>query len=292
MSFNVTAEKIVIIKILLSLFLIIFFFVLHFFTLRLVNKKTNDLKKKHINRKIAHYVYLLSAILVLSFIWLQHRSAMTTLLAISGAGLVVALQEAILSVFGGIVILAQDLYHAGNRIEINQVKGDVIDVSLLYTTMVEVDNWVSDDQSTGRITRLPNNLIFKNPVHNYNKGFPYIWNEIKILLTFESNWQKASEILLELASEHDTNIKEFTESIKKLSAKYMIYFSKLTPIVYTKIKESGIELSLRHLTAVKERRTVSSEIQEKILECFAKEPEIDFAYPTIRYYSGGDHQHD
>jgi len=180
--------------------------------------------------------------------------------------------------------MIEGIYEPGNRIEIGKHKGDVIDIAIFYTTLVEIDNWIEEDQSTGRIVKVPNNLVIKESVYNYNTGFPFVWNEIKVLVTFESNWEEAKKVMLDTTKEYTDQIEDMEKAIKKLSRKYLIYFSKLTPIVYTKIKESGVELSLRHLTIVKKRRTVSSELQEKILNEFRKAKDIDFAYPTIRYY--------
>ena len=118
-----------------------------------------------------------------------------------GAGIALALQDVILSVAGWFLIIVRRPFQVGDRIELGGVKGDVIDIRLLQTSLLEIGNWVDADQSTGRIVHCPHSLVFKEPLFNYTKGFEFIWNEIKIPLTFESNWKKGKEIILNSVAE-------------------------------------------------------------------------------------------
>jgi small-conductance mechanosensitive channel len=274
-----------VIKVGLTILVVLGTIILNFLGSFIINKKVIDIRQRHGSRTLVHYAFSLAMLVMLFFIWFQHPSSWGTLIAIGGAGLIIALQDLILSFFGWVVIIQQGLFSPGNRIEVNEIKGDVLDVSFLHTTLVEIDQWVHADQSTGRIIKFPNNLVLKHPVKNYNKGFPFVWNEIKIIITFESDILKAKEIILAYGEEYNTYIKEMESSIKKMSSQYLIYYKKLTPIVYTEVKDNGVELSLRHLTPIKKRRSITCEIYEKILIAFKQEKEIDFAYPTVRYYS-------
>ena len=125
-----------------------------------------------------------------------------TFLGILGAGLAIALKEPLLSIAGRIAILTGHMYSVGDRIQLNQMTGDVIDVGFFYTRMMEVGNWIGADQATGRIVQIPNSQIFGTAIFNYTQNFSFIWDEIKLPVTYASNLEDASQILLDVGSEY------------------------------------------------------------------------------------------
>ncbi|MDX1632794.1 MAG: mechanosensitive ion channel family protein, partial [Thermoanaerobaculia bacterium] len=201
------------------------------------------------------------------------------------AGLAIALRDFVTAVAGWLFLLLRKPFEVGDRIEIGGYRGDVIDVRIFKFTLVEIGNWVQADQSTGRIIHLPNNLIIQETITNYTRGFRHIWNEIEVLVTFESDWRRAKRILTEIA-ERQTG--EFTDQarndLRQAASRYMLYFTHLTPIVYTRIADSGVLLTLRHICPPRRRRGAEESIAEEILTRFAEEPEIDLAYPTTRLF--------
>ncbi|MCQ9208554.1 MAG: mechanosensitive ion channel family protein [Omnitrophica bacterium] len=248
-----------------------------------INRQVKDLRRRHNARKIALYTTVLMIFALAMLFWLEGIRSMAVVISIIGAGLVVALQEVILCFAGWLLIIFKRPFSVGDRIEIGAVKGDVIDVRMFQTALLEVGNWVAGDQSTGRVVHVPNSNVFKQRVFNYTKGFEFIWNEIKVVVTFESDWQKAKEIILRYASpELDKLQVRVQASIERMAKEYMIYYEKFTPIVYVKIIDHGVELTLRYLTAVRERRTTQDRISRSILEDFTNERSIKFAYPTYR----------
>ena len=96
---------------------------------------------------------------------------------------------------GWVFIAIRKPFAVGDRIEIGDHTGDVIDMRLFQFTLVETGNWVDADQSTGRIIHIPNGWVFRQSTANYTAGFNFIWNEIPVTVTFESNWEKARDIL-------------------------------------------------------------------------------------------------
>ena len=265
---------------------VVFVFVVYFLTLqavKIVNRSGLDLRTKHKIRKLILYISTAVNLIILSLIWVKNIRTFSILLSVVGAGLVIALQDAIMCVAGWFIILIRKPYDVGDRVEISGIKGDVIDIRLFQTTLLEIGNWVKDEQSTGRIVHVPNKNIFTSPVFNYTREFEYIWNELKVVVTFESNWKKARDIMLSFASEKAEVVREnVRRKIKKMAEKYLIFYEKLTPIVYVKIVDHGIELSLRYLTTAKNRRSSESELAENILDSFQMESDINFAYPTYR----------
>jgi small-conductance mechanosensitive channel len=151
---------------------------------------------------------------------------------------------------------------------------------------MEVGNWVDADQSTGRVIHIPNGLLFTQVMANYSQGFYYIWNEIAVLVTFESDWKNAKAILERVAHDRGAKLSDAAEqNIREASKKFMIFYNHLTPVVYTSVKDSGVMLTMRYLCEPRRRRGSEQDMWEDILEEFAAVPNIDFAYPTQRLYA-------
>ncbi|MDP8235729.1 MAG: mechanosensitive ion channel [Candidatus Erginobacter occultus] len=258
-------------------------YLLIFGLVKVINRHVADLRSRHLIRKNVIYFLNLLIIFLVIFIWLQHLGSITIFISAVGAGVALALQEVILCMAGWLVIMMRRPFEVGDRIEFGEVQGDVIDIQILQTTMLEIGNWVGADQSTGRIVKVPNSAVFKKPNFNYSRGFEFIWNELRVLVTFESDWKKAEEIMLRRATERAVGMEEIVKrKIKRMSRRYMIYYGKLTPIVYVKILDSGVELTLRYLTEARKRRSTEDELARWILEEFARTEEVNFAYPTYR----------
>jgi small-conductance mechanosensitive channel len=176
-------------------------------------------------------------------------------------------------------------FEVGDRIAIGGDAGDVIDIRVFQFTLMEIGNWVAADQSTGRIIHVPNGKVFAESLANYSKGFQYIWNEVAVLVTFESNWRKAKEILRGIGAKNAEELSASAEDrVRRAARKFMIFYTKLTPTVYTAVRESGVLLTIRYLCEPRRRRDSEQAIWEDILAEFAKHDDIDFAYPTRRYY--------
>ena len=264
-------------------------FLLTLLIIRVVNQRVTELKRRHIIRKITLYIAIGIALLVVSRIWVEQMASVTTVLSAVAAGAVLALHQAVLNIAGWVLITFRRPYTIGDRIQVGETKGDVIDISMFWTTLFEIGNWVEAEQSTGRVVTCPNSSVLTTPVFNYTQGFEFIWNEIPILITFESDFKKAEQIIQRIGEEMTSDIPSRVESsMEKMSRRYMIRSGHLTPIVYTTIKDSGVLLTLRYLTNARQRRTTEVEISRKILEAFAQEDGIDFAYPTYRLYRMGE----
>jgi len=252
---------------------------------KLVIRRDFAKSNAYVWRKIISYSIAVLMVLSVGAIWLYGIKNLATFLGLLVAGLIVALQEPLVNIAGWLFILARHPITLGDRVEINNIKGDVIDLGPLYFSMIEVGHWVDADQSTGRIIHIPNRTVFSHAIANYTQQFPYIWDELPILITFESNWEKAKKILEEIVAESAQIITEKEEQqLKTLDARYYIKLGKLTPIVYTSISDSGVLLTVRYLTPVRQRRTMEEDVWESILRSFKQEEDIAFAYPTQRVF--------
>src|SRR5690606_23340188 len=127
---------------------------------------------------------------------------------------------------GWLFILIRHPFAVGDRIQMGQHAGDVIDIRLFQFTILEINNWVEADQSTGRIIHIPNGKVFTDPQINYSAGFNYIWNEMKVRLTFESNWIKARKILQDTANHHAEDVdREAEREIFEANKNFMIHYT-------------------------------------------------------------------
>lgn len=258
---------------------------------RSIMKLQSDLAMRYAWRKSANYAIYLIGIVGVALVWANQFGDFATYLGLLSAGLAIAFQDPIVNMAGWYFILVQKPFKVGDRIQVENQIGDVVDINLFQFSIVEVGNWVGDEQSTGRIIHIPNSKIFKAPLANYNEGLDYIWNEIQVLVTFESNWKKCKEVLQETLNEHAPKVSEHArKELQSASGQYLIYYHKVTPIVYTKVEASGVLLTMRYLCEPKRRRNTTSYLWEKILDQF-NDPangDMDFAYPTRRAVTTGD----
>ncbi|MGB6340958.1 MAG: mechanosensitive ion channel family protein [Candidatus Aminicenantaceae bacterium] len=276
-------------QILLTLIAIFVTYLITLIVKKIINRTIKDIKRKYTLRKFTIYIATFVCLLTIILIWIKRVGSVTTIVSVLGAGLTLALHQPITSIAGWLLILIRRPYETGDRVQIGNIKGDVIDIRLFYTSILEIGNWVDADQSTGRVIHCPNGKVFTEPIFNYTRGFEYLWNEIKIVVTFESNWKKAKDIIQEIGSKDYVDLGEKVRAkIKRMSKKYMIHYEKLTPIVWTNIIDFGVELTLRYLTEARKRRSTQDAICHSILDRFNKEPDIDFAYPTYRIYRQGE----
>lgn len=269
-------------RVIVTLLVLIIGYVLKAITNRILHKSIEDIKVYYRSKKFVTYIYFTITLILLLIIWTQTRS-IGTYFGLASAGIAIALKDLFINMAAWVFIAVKKPFLVGERIEINGQSGDVIDQRLFQFTLMEIGNWVESDQSTGRMVHVPNGMVFTHPVANYSSGFKYIWNEIHVLLTFESDYLKAKGLFLDLAEKQSLHhSKGMDESLKIASKKYMIFYNNLTPIVYTDVKESGIMLSIRYLCEPQQRRTSKQVLWEGILEITRHDKSIQLAYPTLR----------
>jgi len=269
-------------RILVSVALVGIFYLIKATIVYLINRRIEDINVRHSYRKLTVYLCSFIPLVILLIVWIKHID-FGIFFSIIGAGVVISLADFILSFVGWLYIVTRKPFEVGERVQIGSVKGDVIDIRGFFVTLLEIGEWVEAEQSTGRIVNIPNNFIFRNPVYNYSKGFNFIWNEIKILITFESNYGKASDICLKYLNEfHNTWAHDLDKKMRHAQNYYAVYYRRFTPIVYKEVSESGIRLSLRYLVEPRRRRFSENFLYEKILVEFTQAPDIHFAYTTYR----------
>ncbi len=278
-------------KMILSLAIILFLYLLKLVILRVVWRQTKNVKTRYQWKRSLSFILPFIGLILVGSIWMQAFRQFGAFLGLFSAGLAIAMKDPLTNLAGWFFIVFRHPFIVGDRIQIGENAGDVIDIRLFQFTILEIGNWVEADQSTGRIVHLPNGKVFTEPQINYSTGFDYIWNEMKVRLTFESNWKKAKTILQDIISRHAENIDKAAEKeIFEASKNFMIHYTHLTPYVYTDVREFGVQLTIRYLCNTRKRRGSENEIWQDILTQFHNHSDIQFAYPTTRFYSLGEEQ--
>ena len=181
-------------KLLYSLLILVIFWIIRFGVLKLVWRLTEDPKTRYTWKRTVSFTVGFLILILIAAVWIDAISQFGAFLGLLTAGLAIALKDPLTNIAGWIFILTRKPFTLGDRIQIGEHKGDVIDIRLFQFTILEIGNWVNAEQSTGRIIHLPNGTIFTTSQANYTTGFKYIWNEISVLVTFESQWELAKKI--------------------------------------------------------------------------------------------------
>jgi small-conductance mechanosensitive channel len=259
--------------------------VLHKLILAVVYRRVRDPWSRYRWRKSLTYVFMAAGIVIVGRMWFAGVQALATFFGLLSAGLAIALKEPVSNLAGWAFIIWRRPFEVGDRVQIGPHAGDVIDLGLFQFTLNEIGAWVQADQSSGRIVHVPNGKVFTDPVANYNKGFRYIWNEVPVVVTFESDWRKAKQILGKIAVKHAEHLTAQAEQeLLAASQQYLINYRKLTPIVYTNVVDYGVQLTIRYLIEPRKRRGTEHAIWEDILTEFAACQDIDLAYHTTRSF--------
>ncbi len=273
-------------KILYSILIFAVLGAIRFSILKIVFRLTEDPKMRYKWRRSVSFTIGLLTVILIASVWIKAIGQFGAFLGLFTAGLAIALKDPLTNIAGWIFIITRKPFNLGDRIQIGEQAGDVIDLRLFQFTLLEIGNWVDSDQSTGRIIHIPNGTVFTRSQSNYSSGFQFIWNEISVLVSFESNWTRAKKILEGIVAKHAKELSADAEKkIIEASKKYMIFYQYLTPIVYTTVRDSGIKLTMRYICDPRKRRVTEHEIWEDVLTAFAKHKDIEFAYPTQRFYN-------
>lgn len=277
-------------KALLTVLFIVPILILRRLALSKIPKLVEELNKRYMAVKTINYgTWILTVVIVLT-LWMEGGKSFVTYIGIMSAGFAVALQAPISNMAGWIFISVKKPFVIGDRIEIDNQIGDVVDFGLFNFSVLEVGNWC-DGQSTGRILHIPNGRVFTSALYNFTAGFRFIWNELQVNITFESNWKKGKAILTKIVQDKTyIPVKEAERQIREATQKYMLNWRYLSPIVWTDVAHSGVTLTMRYLCEPRNKRSSEHELWEEVLSAFSEEDDIQFAYQTIRYFDVRDRE--
>lgn len=224
-------------------------------------------------RKLVRYAVAFLAIVVLAATWHAFAGRVGEILGFATAGIAFAMQEVIGALAGWFNIVSGRIFEIGDRIEMGGVRGDVIDITLLRTKVMEIgdptgeDTWVKGRQPTGRIVALSNKTTFTNPVYNFSAMFDFVWEEITIPVAYRSDYTVAEEILLDEARRVSTT-EGAEQAIQRLSRRHPVPKADVQPRVFVQATSNFAQLSVRFVIPVRASRAVKDAVTRRILERF------------------------
>ena len=254
-----------------------------------VNRRVSDPQRRYYLNKVLSLLTALATVVGLVFVFADQYQNLLTLLGLSVAGLAIALQELVASFAAWFFIKGARGYRNGDWVAIGDYQGEVVDITFTHTTLLQctpmADTATISGSLTGGLVVLMNNQVFKQPLVNYTRGFPYVWCSMVYTVTYESDWEKARDLLQHIAIEEpelkQTAALAFAQ-IQKMSSELSIQADSTDPVVRTWAAANGIDLTLRFLVHPRRRPTIQDRINTQILRAIQKSGNIDFAYNTIR----------
>ena len=241
----------------------------------IIKKQQIRINNNKLQYKTLNFIKLIISIiqiLIIYLIWESNIKNAMTLISFVSAAITLSLKDYILNLFAGFYIKIYKPFKLEDRIEIKGQKGDVINLGSLFFELLEVsDNY--GHQSTGVISIIPNSIIFTETVKNMNKGFKYIWDEIKVVVSLDSDIILAKKTLYKIINSIDVikNIPTKMKNELKNNTSYRMYYNKYEPMIYTEVKDKHIELNIRFLINPKKARLVESYIWNEILKEYKNE---------------------
>lgn len=236
-----------------------------------ISKTIKDKKTKYSFHKVISVLYIAVFGLSVAIIWVKNPQDITVASGVAGAGIAIALQDLFKNFAGGIILFLTGIYRVGDRIEINSKTGDVMDIGILYTTILEIKEWVAGDQSTGRLISMPNGQILSNNVNNYTKDHNFIWDEIEIPISYSDDWKLAYDKILDIVKNETKQMSEKAEKeIASLEEKYYLDKRSVEPAIYLTSTSNYISFYIRYPTEVRLRRIIRNKITRLILDELSK----------------------
>ncbi|MEZ6022999.1 MAG: mechanosensitive ion channel [Hyphomonadaceae bacterium] len=231
------------------------------------SKHIDDAGRRHGARKLIRFLTFALAAVILVVAVGPNLPTLGVFLGVAGAGVAFALQEVIASIAGWLAILGGGFYRTGDRVMLGGIKGDVIEIGVLRTTLMEIGEWVEGDNYSGRIVRIANSFVFKEPVFNYSADFHFVWEELKLPIRYGSDIERAEAIVLDAVR---AELGEIGESSRtewaRLVRKYLLEDARLDPWASIKLTDNWIELSARFIVDYRRRRSAKDAISRRVLK--------------------------
>ncbi len=247
---------------------------------RSVSRYVDDNETRYRARKLVAFLGYVAAFLLLAGIFSDRFGQLGVALGVAGAGIAFALQEVIASAAGWVAISFGGFYRPGDRVQLGGIRGDVIDIGVLRTTLMECGQWVNGDLYNGRIVRIANSFVFKEPVFNYSADFPFLWDEITVPVRYGSDWEFAREVLGRVVNEvcRDYALQSrvaWDEAVRK----YQLEDARIEPLITLAANDNWIEFTARYIVDYRKRRFVKDRLSTRLLE------EVDKSGNRIRLAS-------
>jgi small-conductance mechanosensitive channel len=251
-----------------------------------------DVRARFWSEQAIHIFLTIVLLVFLVSLWFDDPGRLATPAGLLTAGLAVALQRVITAVAGYFVILTGRVFSVGDRIVLGGVRGDVIALGYTRTKIMEMGEpppvqdadpavWVQARQYTGRIVTVTNDKVFDDPVFNYTREFPYIWDEMRIPVRYVDDWDAAERIMLDAAQRHTVDLEGIgREALESLKRTYVVSESELNPRAYWRITDNWLEVTVRFIARDRGVRELKDAMSRDILRAF-KAAGIEIASATV-----------
>jgi len=241
-------------------------------------------EKRYHTRKFITYMGYIAIFIFLLAVFYERLRGVTIAFGLIGAGIAFSLQRVIASIAGWIAISSQHFYTVGDRIQIGNIKGDVVDINVLRTAIMEIGEWVDADLYTGRLIWISNGSVFDTAVYNYSGSFPYLWDQVKIPIKYGSNHILAQEIMYKVINDVVKDyIDDARESWKTVMRKFVVKKARIEPYIGLETTDNWIEFTIRYVVNYDKRLTTKNDLFTRILEEFNKtNGQISFASQTVQ----------
>jgi small-conductance mechanosensitive channel len=238
--------------------------------------------ERYRRRNFLTTIVVLAALAAIAILWAHTLQNKGTFLGLIGAGLAVALREPLLSIAGRLAIFTGHMYNAEDRIELQNMTGDVIDIGFFYTRMLEIGSWIGGDQYSGRLLLIPNSLIFGSPIVNYTQHLSCIWDEVNLPITYGSDVEAAIRILTDVGREYTERFLQTAQKqLEAMKRRFLVPAVEFEPTVFVKITSNWVELRMRYVVEAKKRREASSYIYKEVFSRVQKSRNIQIASETM-----------
>lgn len=218
-------------------------------------------------RKSITFIGYVLFFVAITIIFSDKLGSMTVALGVAGAGIAFALQEVIGSIAGWVAISFGNFYKVGDRVQLGGIMGDVIDIGILRTTIMECGQWVRADLYNGRIVRVANSFVFKEPVFNYSGDFRFLWDEIIMPVKFGCDYKLAKEIFTKVADEVAGDYaRQAKNAWQEMVNKYMIEDARVEPMVTLQVTDNWMEFTIRYMVDYRRRRSTKDILFTRIIE--------------------------
>jgi small-conductance mechanosensitive channel len=269
----------------LTISLVYFFFlVVESLTIRRIREE----RERYSFRRTVSILKLVVTGVILLRVWIDTNYIFVAY-GIVGAGIAVALQDLFKNFVGGILIIVSRTYQVGDRIEISETMGDVIDIGILTTKILEIHaRDVKGDQATGRIAVVPNGAVLSARVFNYTMDHTFVWDEISIPITYGSDWQRAVSLFLDIVRRETAATSGRAErEIERIGERYYLPKREVEPSVYLTLTDNWITFDIRYVTDVRQKRVTKDDLSRKLLDAIEAADGITIATENIIVYEGG-----
>ncbi|EQA44669.1 transporter, small conductance mechanosensitive ion channel MscS family protein [Leptospira broomii serovar Hurstbridge str. 5399] len=262
---SISQEFVLVVYFIFSLIVIYKSFVLLFDRI----KPPTDASAQYNRRRMTRISFVVVGAISLLPIIFSGLSYLPTVMGLAGAGIVISLKDITLNYVGWFLIHGSNGFEVGDRIELDGIKGDVVNIGLNRFTLMELSPDPKSEQSTNRLVHIPNHSVILHKVYVVKERMGFVWDEFKVKIPHGANWQNAETILNSIIkNESIIDRHQIDYTARELSKNYLVRLGITTPIVYICAEEGGILFSLRYLTHIKEKRNQRANISREILKEF------------------------